>query len=138
MAGLPRVSEPSKALESLTHDSLFLIDSSNPWYGDIIVYLQTQQFRPELSKYDRRHLRHLAQHYLIISDALYHHGVDIVLCQCVTHGEAEKIINDCHSGACGGHLSGLATTQKILHVGYFCPLIFKDCINVVNVDFLEF
>ena len=42
------------------------------------------------------------------------------------------IMNDCHSGACGGHLSGLAIVQKILHVGYFWPMIFKDCISAIK------
>ena len=32
----------------------------------------------------------------------------------------------------GGHLSGLATTQKILRVGYFWPMIFKDCVEAVK------
>lgn len=41
-------------------------------------------------------------------------------------------MNDCHLGACGGHLSRLATTQKILHARYFWPSIFKDCITVVK------
>ena len=109
MAGLLWVSQPLQELESLPDDSLFLIDSSNPWYGDILVYLQTQQFRPLATKDDRRHIIHLAQHYLIVGDTLYHHGVDTVLRRCVIHEEAERIMNDCHSGACGGHLSGLAT-----------------------------
>ena len=42
------------------------------------------------------------------------------------------IMNDCHSGSCGGHLLGLATTQKILHAGYSWPTIFKDCISSVK------
>ena len=132
MTGLPSVSKPSQALESLPDDYLFLIDSSDPWYKDILVYLQTQRFRLTFSKDDRRRLHHLAQHYLIIGDALYHHGVDTMLHRCVTHEEFELIMNDCHSGACGGHLSGLATTQKILRVGYFWPLIFKDCITAIK------
>lgn len=41
MVGLPRVSEASMSLESLPNDSLFLINSSDPWYGYILVYLQT-------------------------------------------------------------------------------------------------
>ena len=41
-------------------------------------------------------------------------------------------MNDCHAGACGDHLYGLANAQKILHVGYFWPLIFKYCIEMVN------
>ena len=42
MDGFRHVYEPSMALESLPNDSLFLIDSSDPWYGDIHMYLQTE------------------------------------------------------------------------------------------------
>jgi transposase InsO family protein len=89
-------------------------------------------FSPNLSKDDRRRIRHQSQNYLIVDDTLYHRGVDMVLRRCVIHSEAERILNDCHSGACGGHLSGLATAQKILRIGYFWPTIFKDCINTVQ------
>ena len=41
-------------------------------------------------------------------------------------------MNENHNGACGGHLSRLATTQKILCVGYFWPSILKDCVEVVK------
>jgi hypothetical protein len=56
----------------------------------------------------------------------------MVLRRCVIHFGAKRIFNDCHSGACGGHLSGLAIAQNILHSGYFWPTIFKDCINKVQ------
>ena len=59
-------------------------------------------------------------------------GVDSILCRCLTHDEAEVVLNDCHGGACGGHLSGLSTAQKILRVGYFWPSIFKDCVNAIK------
>ena len=42
------------------------------------------------------------------------------------------MLNDCHIGACGGHLSGLATAQKILRAGYFWPTLIKDCIESVK------
>ena len=74
----------------------------------------------------------MAKNYLIVDNTLYHHGVDSILCHCLTHDEAEVVINDYHGGACGGHLSGLSTTQKILRVGYFWPSIFKYCVNVVK------
>lgn len=41
-------------------------------------------------------------------------------------------MNDCHSGACGGHQSGYATAQNILRASYFWPTIFKYCITVVR------
>ena len=74
------------------------MDLSDPWYGDILVYLQTQRFRSLATKDDRRRIIHLAQHYLIVGDALYHRGVDTMLRQCGIHKEAEMIMNDCHSG----------------------------------------
>ena len=46
--------------------------------------------------------------------------------------EAEKAMNEFHSGVCGGHLSGYAIAQNILRAGYFWPTIFKDCIIVVK------
>ena len=42
------------------------------------------------------------------------------------------MLNDCHGGACGGHLSGLSTAQNILRAGYFWSLIFKDCVDAVK------
>jgi hypothetical protein len=35
--------------DSLPDESLFLISTDDLWYGDIIIYLQTQTFQPTLS-----------------------------------------------------------------------------------------
>ena len=67
-----------------------------------------------------------------MDNTLYRHGVDSILHHCLSHEEAKLVLNDCHRGACGGHLSGLSIAQKILRAGYFLPLIFKDCINAVK------
>jgi hypothetical protein len=58
MTDLPRAFDESMVQDSFPDESLFLIDSSDPWYGDILIYLQTQHFRPNLSKDDRRCIRH--------------------------------------------------------------------------------
>ena len=68
----------------------------------------------------------------MIQEILYCRGIDTILRHCLTCDEAETILNDCHSGACGGHLSGLATTQNILRANYFWPSIFADCIEAVK------
>jgi hypothetical protein len=41
------------AVDSLLDESIFLISSNDIWYGDIIIYLQTQTFWPILSSTDR-------------------------------------------------------------------------------------
>jgi transposase InsO family protein len=63
---------------------------------------------------------------------LYRRGIDSILHRCLTQEEAELVLNDFHKGDYGGHLSGLATTQKILRASYFWPTIFKDCIEAVK------
>jgi hypothetical protein len=50
----------------------------------------------------------------------------------LTREEDESVINGCHSGACGGNLSGLATFPKILRAGYFGLDIFKYCVKEVK------
>ena len=105
--------------ESFVDEHFFLISTADPWYGDIIVYLQTLKVPSHLSWDERRQLRHVENNYLIMDNTLYLHGVDSILRRCLTHDEAEVVLTDRHGGACGGHLSRLSTTQKILRVGYF-------------------
>lgn len=98
----------------------------------LFLYLQTQRFWLGLYHDERRHIRHHVKHYLILGDTLYLHGIDSILRLCLTHDEAEFTLNDYHSGAYGGHLFGLATTQKILCVGYIWPSIFKYFMEAVK------
>jgi hypothetical protein len=63
---------------------------------------------------------------------MYRRGVDNILHRCLTHEEAMSVLNHYHSGACGGHISGLATTQKNLRAIYFLPSIFEDCVEAVK------
>jgi hypothetical protein len=89
-------------------------------------------FPQHLSRDDRRRIRYQANKYNIVGETLYHRGIDDIFNRCLTHGEAESVLNDCHNGAYGGHLSGLATAQNILQAGYFWPTIFKYCIEAVK------
>ena len=113
-------------------ENLFLISSSNPWYGDIIIYLQTQTYRSNTSRSEQRRIRYQAKDYMIVGDTLYRRGIDIVLQRCIALEEAEKVLNVFHSDTCGGHQSGYATAQKKLRAGYFWPTMFNDCITAVR------
>jgi hypothetical protein len=132
ICNFPHTTTEKVAVDSLPDESLFLINTDDIWYGDIIIYLQTQTFRPTLSSVKRRRVRYQARHYIILGDTLYHRGIESVFRRCLTFEEAEKSLNDCHSGACGGHMSRYATTQKILCAGYFWPSLFHECITAIQ------
>ena len=95
--------------DSFPDEHIFLISTSDPWYGDILIYLQNLKYPATFSQEEWCKLRVHAKNHLIIEDTLYRRGVDSVLCRCLTHEEVEIVLNDSHSGACGVHLSGLAT-----------------------------
>jgi hypothetical protein len=118
--------------ESSIRGDMFLIESSNPWYGDILIYLHTLKCPTSASHDEHRRIRHQAKNYLILNDMLYRRGVDCILRRCLTHEEAVIVLNDFHTGACGGHLSRLAKAQNILRAGYFWPTLMKDCIESVK------
>ena len=87
--------------DTFVDEHIFLISTLDPWYGDIIMYLQTLKVPTHLSQDERRRLGHVSKNYLIVDNTLYRHGVDSILRHCLTHEEAEVVLNDCHRGACG-------------------------------------
>lgn len=68
----------------------------------------------------------------MLNDTLYHRDIDFVLWLCLTLSKAEHLLNNYYAGACGGHLSGVDTSQNILHAGYYWPALFRDCIIIVQ------
>ena len=58
LSDLPRLDPGEVAHDPFPDESVYLVDSSDPWYGDILVYLQTQRFRPTLTSVDRCRIRH--------------------------------------------------------------------------------
>jgi len=111
---------------------MFFIASSDPCSVDILIYLYTLKFPTSDSRDEHQRIRHQAKNYLKLNDTLYRRGVDCTLCRCLTHEEAVIVLNDFHTGACGGHLSGLAIAQNVLQACYFLPTLIKDCIESVK------
>ena len=104
----PSLEEEEVYEDSFLDKHIFLISTVDPWYSDIIIYLQTLKVPTHLSQDEQWQLRHIAKNYLIMDETLYHRGVDSILRRCLTHDETEVML-DFHGGVCGGHLSGLST-----------------------------
>ena len=52
LCDLPCASMESEPNDSFLDEFLFLISTTDPWYGDMLIYLQTQIFQPNLSHDD--------------------------------------------------------------------------------------
>jgi hypothetical protein len=52
----PRLDEDVIHVDSFVDEHIFLVLSSDPWHGDIVVYLQTLNFPHHLLRYDRQRI----------------------------------------------------------------------------------
>jgi hypothetical protein len=86
---LPHADEDIEPRDSLPDETLFLINTFDPWYEDILLYLQTQCFQPNTSREERQCIHHHSHRYLIVGDTLYRRGIDTILRRCLIHAEAE-------------------------------------------------
>jgi hypothetical protein len=57
--------------ESLINGDLFLVASSDPWYRDILMYLQTLKCPSSASCDEHRKICHQVRNYLILDNILY-------------------------------------------------------------------
>ena len=88
MCDLPCAPTESEPSDSFPDEFLFMISTIDPWYGYLLIYLQTQIFQPNLSCDNHCYIRHHAKYYLILNDTLYRRGIDSILRRCLTHKEA--------------------------------------------------
>ena len=61
ISNFPNLEEEEVYEDSFVDEHIFLISTMDPWYGDIIVYLQTLKVPTHLSRDERRRLRHVAK-----------------------------------------------------------------------------
>ncbi|XP_019237103.1 PREDICTED: uncharacterized protein LOC109217317 [Nicotiana attenuata] len=85
-----------------------------PWYHDIKRFLKTKEYPKQASGDQKRTIRRLASSFFFSAEVLYKRTLDLNLLRCVDAREAEKIMNEVHSGVCGPHMNGYVLAKKIL------------------------
>ena len=60
--------------DSFLDEHIFFISTYDPWYGDILIYIQTLNYPAVFSREEQRKLRLHAKNYLIMGDTLYRRG----------------------------------------------------------------
>ena len=80
----------------------------------------------------RRQLLRRAPSYLLKVGVLYKRAFEGVLLRCVSRCEVDKILNEVHSGVCGGHQGGAKMYHNIKLAGYYWPKIMTDCLEVAK------
>jgi ribonuclease HI len=119
--------------ESSNRESLSTVPlSACSWYKDILWFLQELRPPDGMEKSKARALKLKAIRYCLIGQALYWKDPQGVLLMCLDPQQAQKVMNDFHSGLCGGHYFWKTTAHKILRAGYYWPTLFPDVCREVR------
>ncbi|MCO5583572.1 hypothetical protein L7F22_037484 [Adiantum nelumboides] len=113
--------------------TLFKVDTTAEWYGDLLYLLSTGLFPKDASLVQKRRLLIKSKPFTLIGGRLYRAILDGVLRRCVSPHEVTHILEDAHSGPTGGHYPGHVTAHKVLQSGLWWPYVFRDAIAHVKV-----
>ncbi|KAF8015979.1 hypothetical protein BT93_H1508 [Corymbia citriodora subsp. variegata] len=103
----------------------------NPWYYDILNYLQHGKFPQGCEEVDKKYLRKLASKFFVSRSVLYKRSHDSILLKCVDAKEASQLMQEIHEGECGPHMNGHLLARKIMRLGYYWLMMETDCIKHV-------
>jgi len=98
-----------------------------PWFHDIKVFLQTQEYPPGVSRKDKRTLRRLSANFFLNGEVLYKRNFDTVLLRCVDRPEPDLLMHEIHEGSFGTHSRGYAMAKKALRAGYYWITMHANC-----------
>nr|XP_009777510.1 PREDICTED: uncharacterized protein LOC104227078 [Nicotiana sylvestris] len=74
-------------------------------------------------------IRRCAPRFLYYKDTLYRRSFEGVLLRCLGEDEATQAMQEAHSGVCGSHQSGPKLHFHIKRMGYYWPIMVKDCLD---------
>nr|KYP52107.1 Uncharacterized protein K02A2.6 [Cajanus cajan] len=109
---------------------LFIQEELDSLMGPYIAYLTRGELledKKEASLIQRESAR-----FVTINERLYRKGFSSPLLRCLTTSQAEKVMDEVHSGMCGSHIGGRALVYKVARAGYFWLSLRNDCINWVQ------
>lgn len=108
------------------NEPLFALSINTSWFADIANYLAAGKLPKHLSPKERqRIIKHSAMYSWV-------QGYPFLIRHCVWEDEISYIIQACHDEPCGGHFADKRITNKVLHLGYYWPTIFRDARKYVK------
>jgi hypothetical protein len=100
------------------------------WRAPIIAYLHNH-YEPDNSTKMLR-MQQRAKAYHVIEEELYKTTITGPLLRCLSKEEGNDLLNQVHTGVCGGHIGATALAAKVFRQGFYCPSIIDDIVKLVK------
>ena len=112
--------------DCLPNVQLFSIQIVDDHFQDIIQFLTTRTMPESYTTKQKKQLVVHATDFTLIVGQLYKLGPDEILPRYVLEHERRRILEEAHVGVARGHYVGNPTSQKVLTVGIWWPIVHKD------------
>ena len=85
-----------------------------------------------LTAKEARKLRNQASRYIFYEGKLYKRSYSLPLLRCLHPSEADYALWEVHEGICENYLGARSLSHKLLHQGYYWPMMHHDSIEYVK------
>ena len=113
----------------LRDDMLLKVETSHPWYANIVNFMVSGYIPPGESK---KKLVQESRRHLWDAPYLCRVCADVLLRCCVPTAEGQKIIEKYHAALYGGHYGVFRTQAKIWQSGFYWPSMYEDTKNFIH------
>eukprot|EP00253_Pinus_taeda_P022646 PITA_22646 len=128
----PKPIDAAAVEDQFPDEHLFAVAVETPWYADVANYLAVGKLPKHITPNERKQIVQRSTRFSWIGGYLFHTGADMHIRRCVREDEIFDILKGCHDGPCGGHFADRRTGHKVLQIGYYWPIIFKDAKKFVQ------
>ena len=131
LSRVPKIDDMLTVDDHFPEENLFAVAVKTPWYADVENYLTVGKLPKHLTVRERKLIVQFSSKFSWIGGYLFHTGADMHIRRCIWEYEVYDILRACHDEPCGGHFAEQWTGHKVLQLGYYWPMIFKDAKNYV-------
>ncbi|XP_057734278.1 uncharacterized protein LOC130949628 [Arachis stenosperma] len=118
-------------------DEQLMVIQETPWFADIANFKAIGELPTNINKHMKRKLINDAKYYIWDEPYLFKKCAHGILRRCISHGEGQEVLWQCHGSAYGGHFSGERTAAKeIDFMGPF-PSSYSNSYILVAVDYMS-
>ena len=108
-------------IPSIDLPEVLQVQNKGNWMTSIISYLKDRSFSE--GKDEARKLRVRSARYVLLNEVLYKRGFSQPYLRCLAPDEANYVLREVHSGACGNHSGARSLIHKVIRAGYYWPTI---------------
>lgn len=107
-------------------------EDNKPWFYNIHLFLQKQEYPTNTSRQDKKTLRRLASQFFLNGYMLYKRNYEMLFLRCLDGYEANMLIKEIHEGSFGNHANWHTMAKKILRAGYYWLTMESDSFKYVK------